>query len=153
MDSDLLGTLGRIAGIAGIAVGALVLVFRDILGKAIFPKLTRAQAFRLLSLIVFSVWSLAILAIVYPQGDGADSSLEVDPSPSWTGLDTRHEEPGGIVLDILSRDHGVVARPEDLNVRDRVGGGFDFRYEREGEVWTFSLTRDERGGWNVESGG
>ena len=40
MDANLLQTLGQIAGIGGLSVGVALLVFRDVIRKNIFPKLT-----------------------------------------------------------------------------------------------------------------
>ncbi len=63
MEAEILEALGQVAGIGGIALGVLLLVFRDILRKAIFPKLTRERAYRLLRWIVVSVWSVAVLGV------------------------------------------------------------------------------------------
>lgn len=64
MDLSLLEPLGKVAGIGGIALGVLLIVFRDIIGKKIFPKLPVAEAYRLLQLITVGVWSVAIVGIV-----------------------------------------------------------------------------------------
>jgi len=63
MDSEILKTVGQLAGIGGIALGVFLLLFRDIVRKQIFPQLTRQQAFRLLRLIALFVWSVAVLGI------------------------------------------------------------------------------------------
>lgn len=63
METELLKTLGQIAGIGGIALGVFLLLFRDLISKRIFPTLTRDQSFRLLRLIVILVWSVAIAGI------------------------------------------------------------------------------------------
>ena len=49
MDAKLLEIAGQVAGIGGLALGVLLIVFRDIIRKNIFPKLPPpAQAYRLL---------------------------------------------------------------------------------------------------------
>jgi hypothetical protein len=63
METDLLKTLGQIAGIGGISLGVFLLLFRDLIRKKIFPTLTKDQAFRLLRLIAILVWSVAIVGI------------------------------------------------------------------------------------------
>jgi hypothetical protein len=60
----LLEIVGQIAGIGGLALGVLLLVFRDIIRKNIFPKLPPAQAYRLLRLITGAVWSVAVIGII-----------------------------------------------------------------------------------------
>jgi hypothetical protein len=64
MDAKLLEIVGQIAGIGGLALGMLLLVFRDIIRKNIFPKLPPPQAYRLLRLITGAVWSVAVIGII-----------------------------------------------------------------------------------------
>jgi hypothetical protein len=65
VETDLLKTLGQIAGIGGISLGVFLLLFRDVIRKNIFPKFKNEQlAYRLLRLIVILVWSVAILGII-----------------------------------------------------------------------------------------
>jgi hypothetical protein len=63
MDVDILRTAGQIAGIGGLALGVLLIVFRDIIRKNIFPTLPPQEAYRLLRLITLAVWSVAIVGI------------------------------------------------------------------------------------------
>ncbi len=44
---ETLKQLGQVAGIGGIALGVLALVFRDIIRKNIFAGLTKRQSFEL----------------------------------------------------------------------------------------------------------
>ncbi len=63
MEAEFLEALGQIAGIGGIALGVLLSVFRGVIRKAIFPTLSPDQGFRLLRLIIVSVWSVAVLGV------------------------------------------------------------------------------------------
>jgi len=63
MHDNILELLGRIAGVAGIALGVTLFVFRDVLKKRIFPKLTRAQATHLLRLVIVLTWSIALAGL------------------------------------------------------------------------------------------
>ncbi len=54
---------GKIAGIGGIALGVLLYVFRDIISQNIFSSLTRAQSERVIIIIIFLTWSIAIAGI------------------------------------------------------------------------------------------
>lgn len=58
-----LKTVGQVAGIGGIALGVLLLVFRDVVRKNIFPGLAQVQAYRLIRLIVFLTFSIALAGI------------------------------------------------------------------------------------------
>lgn len=64
IDPEILKVVGQFAGIGGIAIGALIIIFRDIIRKNIFPSLVKREAYRLLILIVILVWSVAIAGIV-----------------------------------------------------------------------------------------
>jgi hypothetical protein len=55
--------VGQIAGIGGLALGVLLIVFRDVVRKNIFPRLPPEVAYRLLRLITLAVWSIAIVGI------------------------------------------------------------------------------------------
>jgi hypothetical protein len=63
MEAGLLETVGKVAGIGGIAVGVLLLLFRDIVRKNIFPKLAPKDAYRLLSQLTVFIFVVAIAGI------------------------------------------------------------------------------------------
>jgi hypothetical protein len=63
MDTGILETVGKVAGIGGIALGVFLLLFRDVIRKSIFPQLTKAQAYSLLRLIVVLVFLVAIAGL------------------------------------------------------------------------------------------
>jgi hypothetical protein len=68
VDTGVLKIVGQVAGIGGIAFGVVLLVFRDVIRKNIFPTLTKEQSYRLIRLIVlltFVIAALGILAWVY----------------------------------------------------------------------------------------
>jgi hypothetical protein len=80
MERDILETAGQIAGLGGLALGVLLLVFRQIIAKAIFPTLTKGHAYRLLRLMTVLVFVVAIVGIgawVYVEtGGGTRISAE-----------------------------------------------------------------------------
>lgn len=55
--------LGQIAGIAGIALGVFVYLFREFIRKNIFPNLGEETTYYLLRQFLYLVWSIAILSI------------------------------------------------------------------------------------------
>ena len=63
MELEILKVAGQIAGIGGLAVGAIVLIYRDVIAKNIFPSLTKAQSYSLLKLVVILSWSVAMSGI------------------------------------------------------------------------------------------
>jgi hypothetical protein len=63
MDFDILEQLGKIAGIAGITVGAVVIVFSGIIQKKIFPGLTKEQGYRIIKMIILFAGLLAVIGI------------------------------------------------------------------------------------------
>jgi hypothetical protein len=63
METELLKTVGQIAGIGGLSLGAFLILFREIIRKSIFPMLTKERAYRLLRLTAFFVWTVALVGI------------------------------------------------------------------------------------------
>jgi hypothetical protein len=63
MDVGILKTLGSVAGIGGAAIGMILLVYREIIRKNIFPQLSQTDAYRLLRHVAFLSWSIAVLGI------------------------------------------------------------------------------------------
>lgn len=55
--------LGKIAGIAGISVGVLFLIFRGIIQKNIFPNLTKEQAYSVIRMIIVACSVIALVGI------------------------------------------------------------------------------------------
>jgi hypothetical protein len=55
--------VSQVAGVAGISLAVFLSLFRDVIRKKIFPKLTKKQAFRLLTLLLVLVWSIALAGI------------------------------------------------------------------------------------------
>jgi len=61
-------TLGQIAGIGGIALGVVFLLFRDFIRKNVFPKLSNKSAYgliRLFLVLTFLIGALGIAALIY----------------------------------------------------------------------------------------
>lgn len=149
-DLDLLKRLGQIAGIAGISVGVLLLVFRDIIRKEIFPRLTKAQGFKVLTLIIITVWSVALVGV------GAWVLVELKrpgPGPAerreWESVGVRHEESAGLVKDVLQRD-GVEIGLEELEVRELTPSDYEYRWHRGNQQRVYRVTKDEVGVWSVQ---
>lgn len=63
MEKSILETLGAIAGIGGVSLGVLLLLFRGLLEKLIVPGLTRKQWYRVVLVFLLLVWSIAIIGI------------------------------------------------------------------------------------------
>ena len=88
MDVHALEILGGVAGLGGAAVGLILLLYREIVRKNIFPRLSPKDAYRLLRHIAVLSWSVAMVGIVcwawtqsLPHSSEADQALR-DPRPS-----------------------------------------------------------------------
>lgn len=87
MENDLFKSVLSVAGIGGAALLALVLIFRDIIRKNIFPMLTKSQATIILILIVVFTSILVGLGIgawVYANSR-ENKSVPSGPTPTATG--------------------------------------------------------------------
>lgn len=63
METQVLKVVGQIAGIGGLALGVLFLLYRDALRLKIFPKLPPDLGYRLIRLIVVLVFVVALVGI------------------------------------------------------------------------------------------
>jgi hypothetical protein len=64
MDVQIFRTLGGVAGLAGLAIGMIVLLYREIVRKNVFPTLTKRHSYRLLRNIAILSWSIAMFGIL-----------------------------------------------------------------------------------------
>lgn len=63
MDSNFFKIAGVVAGIGGIAIATVVLIFREVIRKEIFPQLTKHQAYNLLNRIIVLTFVIGVLGI------------------------------------------------------------------------------------------
>ncbi|MFT3910690.1 MAG: hypothetical protein QM737_14830 [Ferruginibacter sp.] len=70
---------GMIAGIAGMAIGVFLILFRELIGKIIFSTLTKKQSYVIIILFMVLVWSFSIFCIVqyYYGKDKASQQVTV----------------------------------------------------------------------------
>lgn len=87
--SENLMDVGKVAGVVGIAITAMVVIFRDLIGKLILPKPTRLQSFILIILILVLTWSVVIVVVLVPPhiseiDDSTKSQLQslIDTKPT-----------------------------------------------------------------------
>lgn len=60
MNAELLETLGKIAGIGGIALGVGLIVFREVIRKSVLGALSKDDAYRLVRLVAVFSWTIAL---------------------------------------------------------------------------------------------
>jgi hypothetical protein len=72
VELSLLKSLGQIAGLGGLSVGVVLLVFRNLLRQRIFPRLDRAQAYSFMNRIALLTWLIGVGCIA-----------------AWTWIETR----------------------------------------------------------------
>src|ERR1700724_264755 len=78
MDLSSLASLGKVAGVGGIAIGAVVLLVRPLIDKAGKAKPEQLALFRLIAIGAFAIGVLGIVAWVMGTGGG---STHVDVAP------------------------------------------------------------------------
>jgi hypothetical protein len=87
MEASILKTVAQIAGIGGIALGVLLIIFRNIIRKNIFPKFKNEEAYKIIRLIIiltFAIAALGIISWVYvstipkPQPDPKKAQVKID---------------------------------------------------------------------------
>ena len=79
---EIIQIMGQIAGIGGLSLAMILILFRDIIQKKIFPKLTRAQSVSLLKYIIIVAGCIAFIGLlswvvvsIYEQKQKAPLSL------------------------------------------------------------------------------
>lgn len=83
-ENSILETLGQVAGIGGISLGVLLLIFKEIIRKNIFPGLNRQQAYNILKLIILLTFFVAIAGIaawLWSETIKINNQNGVDPIP------------------------------------------------------------------------
>lgn len=83
--------LAKYAGIGGIAIGCASLVFKDFLKSKYFSNVTGDQTYKLFRLLLYIVWSIAVLGVIsyliisisndsdIPPGDTVGEVVEFEP--------------------------------------------------------------------------
>jgi tetratricopeptide (TPR) repeat protein len=83
MDTNILGQLGKIAGIAGIALGIFFLLFRGMLKKIQVPGLKQEHWYRVIIIFMILVWTIAILGVgawIFDPNRHKKTEIEVSQS-------------------------------------------------------------------------
>jgi hypothetical protein len=89
MDFDWLKTSGAIAGIGGIAIASVAYVFREVIRKEVFPRLTKAQAYKLLNRMitlifvigVFGLLTYGVISLRTKSNNSQQSETTLSPPP------------------------------------------------------------------------
>jgi hypothetical protein len=74
-------TAGTVAGIGGLAIALILIIFKKVLSGKLFPKLSQAQSYKIIRQIIiasFCIAALGIIAYIYslslknegPESDG-----------------------------------------------------------------------------------
>ena len=129
MDLPQLEPLGKIAGIGGIAIGAVVLMFRAIIDKtSSLPARQRASMLRLLAIGAFAVGALGIVAWMTNAGSGGQqASTRGNESPAIISGGNASIGPGGPAASTPTPGAGVAPNATAKTAGDRspaiVSGG------------------------------
>lgn len=86
--SSVLQTVGGIAGLGGLALGVLLLIYRDVIRKNIFSSLTKEQSYGLMRLIIVLTFVIAVLGLiawVYTSAGRSHPSNNGVPAPASPG--------------------------------------------------------------------
>jgi hypothetical protein len=119
--------LGKIAGIAGVALGVFLLLYRDILRKRIFSRLPPVESYRILRLIIVLTWTIAVFGM-FTWWQGSHPSEKPQAPTSWRTSGLLDE------LDIgLSRDYVIKQAGTPRNSIEATVGKTNFRVDRYGD--------------------
>jgi hypothetical protein len=109
-----LTSLGKVAGIGGIALGVVVLLGDKLVGSVTkLPAADRAAAVQLLTLCCFGIGALGLLVwLAAIRSDGASASTQGDGAPAINaGGNVAVNSPGMAALTIAAKKAAVTAVP------------------------------------------
>lgn len=76
---DFITEWGKIAGIAGISLGVVLVLFREVIRKNIFPKLSKKQSFMILITFMLLISGISVFSIIkyYDGVEGSPAQVTV----------------------------------------------------------------------------
>lgn len=104
MDAAIFKTLGETAGLAGLAIGMILLLYREIVRKNVFPALSKRDAYRLLRAIAILSWSLAIVGVLCWAWSTSIDRRTKDPARAANSVGQPEDAPviAGTIVDQLT---------------------------------------------------
>lgn len=81
MDSDILLQLLKVGGVGALAIGAVYLLFKEPIRKIAFPQLEAKQAYTIVLVVLFAIWSLAMVGVVMQSRSAALSGPAFEHIP------------------------------------------------------------------------
>jgi hypothetical protein len=151
VDYELFKVVGAVAGIGGIAVAAVVYIFREVIRKEVFPQLTKEQAYRLLNRIIVLVFVIGVLGIIsylvvnWQSGNRNHITDEPTPAPTpvlaeltGTVLDEDEQPLQGakVTIDEMPGMKPVETSSDGVfsirGIREKYGGQVRIRVAKEG---------------------
>jgi hypothetical protein len=156
MNEGLFETLGKVAGIGGVAFGVLLLIFQEVIRKNVFPKLSDESAYRAIRLILvltFLIAALGIGAWIYvsvktPSYHGAVEESEVKQTfesiggTGWILLGNydydNHKWTFGPFFTFVHGDHPA------SNELPKIGDGLRVTAERHVVILDWSSSKEQR---------
>jgi outer membrane protein OmpA-like peptidoglycan-associated protein len=111
--------LGRVAGLGGIALGVLLVVFRDVVRKNVFPKLTNEQAYRTLNLILVLTFAMATLGLAAWVYVAENPRAMVTENPKTTEDRSNQKEALAQLNEMLRPIYLSRFAPRDLPAEER----------------------------------
>lgn len=64
MDTQILKTVGVFAGLGGVSLGVLLIVFRAVIQKNIFPSMTKEQSYKTINRVILLTFGIAVIGII-----------------------------------------------------------------------------------------
>lgn len=87
--NEILDIAGQVAGIGGLAIASMLLIFRDILRKNIFPQMTKDQGYRTINRIALLAFFIALTGVIAWTTSGMFATYRETQSPEG---DVRHSD-------------------------------------------------------------
>ena len=130
MDLEIVKVVGQVAGIGGLSIGFVILIFRDIIRKNIFPSLTKSQSFRIILIVVICTWSIALSGIgawVYTETYAPQKKEKIEVSTLQSFL-VKYGSSTLSVVDLNVKNKGTF--PENISkVKVNVNNVFKYNYD------------------------
>lgn len=74
---NLINEWGMIAGLAGIALGVFLVLFREVIRLKLFSKLTKKQSYTIVVVFMLLVWSVSLFSIMQYSKEKSKGSAQL----------------------------------------------------------------------------
>jgi hypothetical protein len=110
---NILKSFGQVAAPAGLAIGVFFFLLRALIPRLLFPSFTKAHSYRIVIILVFAAWSVALAGVLAYVYVSSHQSREQGPTDVTVNQSPEKSDRRAC----LSGDAGACSRYADLRMQ------------------------------------